>query len=160
MKKNIDIQELCLFQIDQILCGLDVSHIVEISTQVVITPVYATPEIIEGVANLRGQIVTILNLKKIFHLPTQSSENCNSHLLITNHSHHERVGILVDEVETIVPVDQSQYESTTPGIAEENKLFYSGVYKLDLGLVAILDLDSILDYATKICIDHEASAVI
>lgn len=137
------IRELCLFKINDFLCGLDIREIQEISIQHHLTPVHGADHFILGVANLRGTIVTVIDLRTKFGLPDSSHEDESKQILIVD-DHGEKAGLLVDEVETVIPVDPKSFESSISNTSNIPKKFFSGVYKLEGDLVALLNLEEIL----------------
>ncbi|MDA8133180.1 MAG: chemotaxis protein CheW, partial [Desulfobacteraceae bacterium] len=58
--------ELALFQIGDMLCGLDTRHVQEINHNFEITPVHRAPDYVRGVINLRGEIITVIDLHRKF----------------------------------------------------------------------------------------------
>ncbi|MDF2549517.1 MAG: hypothetical protein K0S07_584 [Chlamydiales bacterium] len=142
-KKKVGVEELCLFWLGEHVCGLDVKEVQEISTQTHITHVHKAPEAIRGVANLRGNIVTVVDLRKIFHLPKKADQSIFQILIVEDNK--EKVGILVDEVDSVIRVEPERLDTNLNGVASfQNTEFFYGVYKRKENLVTLLDLKKVL----------------
>lgn len=138
-----NIKELALFRIDDALFGIDIVHIQEINKNLSFTKIHDAQSYIKGVLNLRGQIVTIVDLRVKFNRDATSDDDSNRRMIIVNYL-NESVGFLVDSVDDIIHVDQSQLEESSTQMKGVNPDFFAGVYKLDSEIVIILDVDSIL----------------
>jgi purine-binding chemotaxis protein CheW len=136
------ISEMCLFRIDKLLCGLDIKKIVEISIKTHITPVHGASDYIKGVANLRGQIVTILDLRKKFNLPDMPDTVAPQILIINDGG--EKNGLLVDEVESVIDTQADNFDFSVNCIKGIDNIYYKGIYKMDNEIVMLLSLEDIL----------------
>jgi purine-binding chemotaxis protein CheW len=98
--------------------GLESSYIREVYPLKEITPLPCTPPFVLGIINLRGQILSVIDLKKFFNLPDQ---NLTLHKVIVVHTAEMELGILVDAVLGVraIPIDQIQSSLfSSSGIAE------------------------------------------
>jgi len=130
----------CSFRIGDRLCGIDVLHVREISTQVQSTPVPQAPPMIRGLVNLRSRIHLVADLRPIFDLP---SIECtpNSRLIIFKDRLAEGLGVLVDRVGDIVRASAEQIENTPAEADEPSPVadVVSNVCKLENELMLIID---------------------
>ena len=139
--------------------GLDIVLIREINRILDITPVPHSRTHIRGLINLRGQIVTILDLGVRLGLSrrdvTEESHNIilktSSELAATKHSNGQHlvtstdlVGFLVDAIGDVVEADEATIEPPSANVSEGEGRFLSGVIKTDSGLLVLLDLQEIL----------------
>ncbi len=124
------------------LCGLPVRAVRDVLGPQTITRVpLAAPEI-AGNLNLRGRIVTTIDLKKRLGLvAAESVKPCMS--VVTEHG-QELYALLVDRVLEVVAVRRAAIAPLPPTLASGWSRFGTGVYQLDEGLMIILDVDRVL----------------
>lgn len=154
-------KQFATFRLDEQLFGLDVLMVREINQQMDITPVQQSPEYVRGLINLRGRVVTIMDLGVRLGLPARlvgaDSHNVilktNAELAsIRNHQDGsedlstcaDAVGLLADAVGDVVDVDESQIEPPPASVGEISGRYLSGVVKLDGDLLVLLDVDNVL----------------
>lgn len=148
------------FHLGDRLFGLDLMVIREINRILDITPVPHGRGYVRGLINLRGQIVTIIDLAVRLGLPTppitEDSHNIilktegelaairqadSSNRLTTS---ADLVGFLVDAIGDVVEADESSIEPPSANVSEAEGRFLSGVVKTDAGLLVLLDIKEIL----------------
>jgi purine-binding chemotaxis protein CheW len=133
----------CTFRAGDRLCGIDVLHVREISTQVSSTPVPQAPAMIRGLVNLRSRIHLVADLRPVFGLaPVECTPD--SRLIIFKEGLAEGLGILVDQVGDIVGVSSEQIEPSPADAARESQAgpiahAVYGVCKLEDELMIIID---------------------
>ncbi|HBJ38154.1 MAG TPA: chemotaxis protein CheW [Planctomycetaceae bacterium] len=130
-------RQLVTFYADDFLLGVDIDYVQEISRQVELTPVPGAPESICGVINLRGDVVTVLNLHHLLGAKplTPGSSWCNLILSFGT----ERVGICVDRVSDICTVPENKIVDGPSNLRSLNSRYIEGVYLRDDAVVVILD---------------------
>jgi purine-binding chemotaxis protein CheW len=122
--------------------GLDTTHVQETVSVGKVTPVHRAPPYVHGVMNLRGKIVTVVNLGlKIGE--RRSLVSAASHVVIVSWF-AERVGLLVDGISDVIPVDRTRIEAAPTNVGEIQGRFLEGLYRDGERLVAVLDLDEVL----------------
>ena len=137
-----EIKELVLFNVDDLLCAIDISHIQEINKNLEFTKVYRAPDYVKGVLNLRGDIVTIIELRKKFQKKVMEL-NPNMRVIIVKYN-DENVGLLVDDVNDVIEVDPKRIEKSATNMKGVNANYFQGLYKLDDRIVVILNIEEIL----------------
>jgi purine-binding chemotaxis protein CheW len=122
--------------------GLEASQVQEVILVESNTVVYHAPAYVRGIINLRGKIVTVLDLeiKLGFESPPLGED---ARILIVEWN-HEQVGLLVEIVDEVITLDQEQVEPVPLNISEGLNRFLSGVYSGEGHLIGILDLDKVL----------------
>ena len=134
--------EILTFLLENETYGIDVKNIVEIVEKVEPVKVPLAPHYIEGISNLRGEIIPIVNLKKRFGSRKDSSM---STVVILSYR-EEKVGIMVDEVSGIVEIDESLLKRPSRNL---KKLippeFLKGVFSVGKVRYLLLDIDKILE---------------
>jgi len=145
------------FRLGDRLFGLDIMMIREINRILDITPVPHAREHIRGLINLRGQIVTILDLGLRLGLPRldigEESHNIilktNAELSAVQNSKNfttstDLVGFLVDAIGDVLEADDASIEPPSANVSEAESQFLSGVIKTDAGLLVLLDIREVL----------------
>ena len=150
---SMSADEYILFSVADTLCGLKISEVQEIKRVSEITPVHHAPPYVRGVINLRGQIVTILDICEKFNYQT-SEIDTNMRIVIVKHE-EESIGLLVDSIEDAITATQSQIAPPPSNINKIEGQYITGIYKTNDALIAILDKDRLLE---KECTDQNSSA--
>ncbi len=133
--------------------GVDISSVIEITEVGDISRIPEAPSFIQGLTNLRGQVIAVIDLAKQFGLVPQENLPESARIMVTEVS-GQKVGMLVDEVPEILKISRENIESTPELIQSEiRKDYISGVGKLGKNLIIILDLK-------KVLASHEVEEVI
>jgi purine-binding chemotaxis protein CheW len=134
--------ELATFYVGEALCGMDILKVQEINKLMEMTSVPQAPEYVMGILNLRGQIVTIVDLGKKLGL-TSTKRNDTSRNIIVN-SKGEYIGLLVSQISDVVEADWKKVEEPPANIGGVQGKFFKGVFKTESRLVGILDVERVL----------------
>ncbi len=147
------------FRLGDRLFGLDLMMIREINRILDITPVPHAKEHIRGLINLRGQIVTILDLGVRLGLERQEIIDTSHNIILKTTAElasvkhegrqpyttsNDLVGFLVDAIGDVVEADESTIEPPSANVSEAEGGFLSGVIKTDAGLLVLLDIHEVL----------------
>ncbi|MDI9369739.1 MAG: chemotaxis protein CheW [Synergistaceae bacterium] len=137
-------QQLVVFGLGNEEFGIDISSVMEIVKIQHITTVPQSMDFVEGIVNLRGVIVPIVDLNKKFMTAMHSNSDDAEMRIIVVHMAGQNIGIMVDAVSEILRVPDEAIEPTPPivssGISSD---FIKGVAKVDDRLIIFLDLDRI-----------------
>ncbi|MFA5906144.1 MAG: chemotaxis protein CheW [Desulfobacula sp.] len=134
--------ELALFQIGDMLCGLDTCHVQEINHNFEITPVHRAPDYVRGIINLRGEIVTVIDLHQKFGMPP--SEAHDDIQVVFVRYEEECVALLVDSIYDVVIANHFDICAPPSNVDGISGAFISGIYRMEKDLVIVLDLDELL----------------
>ena len=140
-KANTNI-ELATFYVGEALCGIDILNIQEINKQIEVTEVPQSAEYVTGVLNLRGRIVTVMDLGKKLGLSSIEMSKDNRNIIVD--SEDEQIGLLVDRISDVLIADSSQIELAPANIGNIQGKFFNGVYKTDKSLIGILNIEEVL----------------
>jgi len=135
-------RKLALFESGNLLCGLDIAHVQEINKNIAVTVVHRAPKYVCGVINLRGEIVTVVDLRTKFGFEPLA-QDAETQIVIVRQG-DENIGLLVDSVNDVVIADEKDIEPPPSNMAGVTGRFFKGIYKLEHGLVAILNIDELL----------------
>jgi purine-binding chemotaxis protein CheW len=134
--------ELATFYIGEALCGMDILNVQEINKLMDMTKVPQAPTYVTGILNLRGQIVTVVDLgKKLGLTSTELSESTRN--IIVN-SENEYIGLLVSSISDVVEAQWDKVEDPPANIGGVQGAFFKGVYKTQDRLIGILDVNKVL----------------
>ena len=124
--------------------GVDIGSVREISRVVDITRIPEAPTFIQGVINLRGQVIAVIDLAKHFGLTPQQKLSETAKIIVAEIK-GQTVGMLVDEVPEVLKIAQDNIEPAPELIQSKAKKDYiKGVGKLENRLIVLLDLEKIL----------------
>lgn len=129
--------QVCTFMIDGMWFGVDVTRVQEVLRYQEMTPVPLAPGVVAGLINLRGQIVTALDMRTQLDLPERDSTALPMNVVVRHDE--EVVSLLVDEIGDVVDVDEQSLEPPPETLAAHTKTLISGVYKLEQQLLLLLN---------------------
>jgi len=136
--------ELCTFFCKNYQFGIDILKVHEINKQVTLTMVPQAPECVLGLMNLRGRIVTIIDLSKKLGLSHNNNNEKETKIIIV-YSQDEYIGLLVDQVGDVVHVAIEKIEPPPVNINGLVKKYLTGVLKTDNSLIGVLNVDAVLN---------------
>ena len=134
--------ELATFYVGEALCGMDILNVQEINKLMEMTKVPQAPPYVTGILNLRGQIVTVIDLGKKLGL-TCLELNDSARNIIVN-SENEYIGLLVSSISDVVEAQWDKVEDPPANIGGLQGTFFKGVFKTKDRLIGILDVDRVL----------------
>ncbi|MCL4560665.1 MAG: chemotaxis protein CheW [Chloroflexi bacterium] len=139
--------QVVVFEVANEHFGVDIAAIEGILNLQPITQLPHAPEFIEGVTNLRGSIVPIIDLRKRFGLeqtpPTRETR------IVVAFLDQIKAGMIVDSVARVMRISDELIEPTPPMVATIDSAYIQGIAKLDGQLIIILDLKKVLDRSEK-----------
>jgi len=136
------IVELATFYIGDALCGMDILKIQEINKLMQMTKVPQAPEYVLGILNLRGQIVTIIDLGLKLGLGKTDITQDPRNIIVNSSGGH--VGLLVRKISDVVSADMEKKERAPANMRGIQSEYFNGVYKTDSHLIGILNIDKVL----------------
>lgn len=138
-------KQFCTFFVNGLFFGVEVLKVQEVIRYQDMTRVPLAPAMIQGLINLRGQIVTAIDLRRRLELVAHESEQLPMNVVVR--SDDGAVSLLVDEIGDVVEIQDDVYErppETLKGVARE---LVQGVYKLKERLLLILDTEKTVNLA-------------
>jgi purine-binding chemotaxis protein CheW len=140
-------QEYATFYVGTTLMGVDIQQLQEINRQMQLTPVPLASPTVRGVINLRGEVVTVMDLRVIMGLqPTEITSKTGNVIVKSN---GEQVALLVDRIADVVLADTDQLEPAPANVHGIEGRFFKGIYTLESELLVILDTEETL--ASEYC---------
>ena len=134
------------FAVDDRYVGVPVERVQEVLRAQPITPVPLSHDHIRGLLNLRGQIVTALDLRARLGLPVRGVGEPSANVIVMTDD--GPLSLLVDRLGDVVAVDDDAFEPPPDTLQTDTRRYIKGAYKLDDALLLDLDLDETLDVTT------------
>ncbi len=139
--------QYCTFWVDGLFFGVEVSGVQEVLRYQPLTVVPSAPEAVQGLINLRGQIVTALDLRCRLGLPPRPEDALPMNVIVR--SRGEVVSLLVDDIGDVITVDTSpgglEIEPTPANVPSTVQDVVSGVLALPDAILLVLDADRAAD---------------
>ena len=132
-------RQFCTFYLDGLYFGVEVEKVQEVIRYQAMTRVPLSPAVIAGLINLRGQIVTAIDLRSQLGL-AQSKRDCLPMNVVIRREDGP-ISLLVDEIGDVVEVDEKLFEHMPDTVDGHRREFIRGVYKLQDNLLLLLDTD-------------------
>lgn len=139
---SAEMLELATFYVGDALCGIDILNIQEINKQTDVTIVPQSAEYVKGVLNLRGKIVSVIDLGEKIGLSPITSHKDNRNIIVNSHDEH--IGLLVDRISDVMVADAKRIESPPANIGGIQGRYFEGVFKTDTSLIGILNIEEVL----------------
>ena len=134
--------QLVTFQLSEELYGIDIMDVKEIVTLQEIRALPNAPSYVEGLYNLRGEIIPIINLHKRFHLRKAQlgeDETLLSGFIIIDLD-GMKLGVIIDKVERVIPIDYTEIQAPPQMISGIGAEYIQGVVNQKNGYLIILDI--------------------
>jgi len=131
--------QFCTFYLDGLLFGVELKGVQEVIHSLDMTQVPLAPAVVSGLINLRGQIVTAVDLRRRLELKPAPAE---LHIMnVVVRSDDGAVSLLVDEIGDVVEVEESTFEPPPETLRGTIRTMILGVHKLDDRLMHVLDIE-------------------
>jgi purine-binding chemotaxis protein CheW len=132
-------RQLCTFYLQELLFGVEVEKVQEVIRYQEMTRIPLSPAVIAGLINLRGQIVTAIDLRHQLDLPARGDDQLPMNVVIRRDD--GPISLLVDEIGDVVEVEEQSFEDAPDTLHAQGRKFIRGVYKLKEQLLLLLDTD-------------------
>jgi len=160
LKKDMDAKEvlqLVTFRLGKEEFSMDILKVQEIIRHMDLTRVPRTPDFVDGVINLRGRVIPVLDLRKRFGLP--ADERTNDTRIIVVDVDNRTVGLKVDAVSEVLRLPADTVEPPPSLVTGIESDYIKGVGKLDGRLIILLDVAKILTRTEKDALGNVLNAV-
>jgi len=134
--------QLVSFHIEEEEFAVDILNIQGINRMMNITRVPNTPAFVEGIINLRGQVIPVVNLRKRLGFPPKEPDKATR--IIVVEIGKRIIGFIVDSVNEVLRINSSITEPPPPMVAGVDSEYITAVGKLEDRLLILLDLQKVL----------------
>ena len=149
-------QQFCTFKLDKLFFGVDVLQVQEVIRYQTMTTVPLASRVVQGLINLRGQIVTAVDLRRRLDLKDRPSDRPPMNVVIRTDD--GAVSLLVDEIGDVIEVTDETLEAPPPTIQGVARDLITGVYKLENQLLLVLDLEKAITIPKSEAVDEAEEA--
>lgn len=132
-------RQFCTFFLNGEMFGIDVLNIQEVMRFQETTAVPLAPPVIRGLLNLRGSIVSTVDLRRRFGMPHLAGDALPMNIVTQTGT--GLASFLVDRIGEVIEVDEAAFETPPETLAGEARHLIDGVYKLASGLLLILNVE-------------------
>ena len=147
---------LLVFTLDDWRCALELSTIERVYRAVAVTPLPDAPDIVQGIVNVRGVVLPVVDIRRRFRLP-EKNQTPDDRLIIA-HSTGRLVALVVDDVTDVVECAEKDITSASaiaPGLE-----YVEGVARLKDGMILIHNLARFLSLEEKAVLEQALGAVV
>ncbi|MGA2739899.1 MAG: chemotaxis protein CheW [Bryobacteraceae bacterium] len=141
-------REYATFFVDGLFFGIDVLQVQEVLRYQEMTQVPLAPAVIQGLINLRGQIVTAVDMRGRLKLRSRPDGQTPMNTVVRT-KEGAAVSLLVDEIGDVVEVDSETFEPVPDSVDPAARDLLQGVYKLKGRLLLVLDTEKTIDIAAN-----------
>ena len=147
VKKAVEDLQAVVFMLNKSYYGVPILQVQEIVKMTEITEIPNTPDFVQGIVNLRGKIIPIIDMRKRFGLP-EEEVNENWKILILK-SDDVLFGVMVDQISEVEKVPATLIEKPPKIVAGVNGKFINAIAKMENRLLILLDIGKILSDEEK-----------
>lgn len=136
------LQKYCTFYLEKYYFGIEVEQVQEIIRFQEITPVALAPEVVKGLINLRGQIVTAVDLRRLLELPDRSEEEVPMNIVVR--TPHGAFSLLADRIGDVLELADASFESPPENLTGMARELIQRTYKLEGTLLLTMAIEKVV----------------
>jgi purine-binding chemotaxis protein CheW len=140
--------QFCTFYLDGLLFGIELRRVQEVLRYVGMTSVPLAPSVVSGLINLRGQIVTAIDLRRRLDLEARPHDAQPMNVVVRTDD--GSVSLLVDEIGDVVEVQEDSFEPPPETLHGPVRSVIFGIHKLDNRLLHVLDMERACEIAERL----------
>jgi len=141
----VEKQQFSTFVVDNLFFGIEVEKVQEVLRYQEMTRVPLAPPVVQGLINLRGQIVTAIDLRRRMDLRARGETELPMNVVVRTNG--GAVSLLVDDIGDVVDVEDSSFETPPDTLKSDIRALIRGVHKLQGRLMHVLETEKVLDLA-------------
>ncbi len=138
-------RQIVAFSLGSETYGVDIGQVREIIPMQKIVPVPRAPEFVEGIINLRGKVIPVLDLRK--HFGFEKKERDGNQKIVLSEAGGENIGVIVDSVSSVLRIPEDFVEPPASVITGDKVEYIRGIAKVNDSLIVLLDLTRIISDA-------------
>ncbi len=141
------LEDFVSFYVGDQMFGIPVLKVQDILTPDSIASIPLAPPEVKGSINLRGRIVTVIDVRVLLGLENTDEVKGTGNMGVTVEHGHDLYTLLVDRIGDVVGLSNESYEKNPATLDPKWREFSMGVYRLESSLMVVLDIDQMLDLA-------------
>jgi purine-binding chemotaxis protein CheW len=146
--------QIVVFELGSEHFGIEIAKVESIIKMQAITQLPHVPSFVEGVTNLRGKVLPVIDLRKCFGLLAKEADK-SSRVIVVNIEQTE-AGMIVDGVSEVLTIPEGAVEVAPAITSTVDSAFITGIAKLDRRLVILLDLNRVLSGEERLSLQEVA----
>lgn len=143
---NTNTKQFSTFYLGDRLFGIDVMQVQEVTKALPITPIPLSPRFVRGLMNLRGQLATAIELRRLFQLADSVPDQAMN--VVCRHD-GVLLSFLVDRIGDVIEVENAHFEPAPDTVPEQVRKFMQGVYKTPGQLLSIIEVSRITQFLNQ-----------
>jgi len=140
-----DQEDFVTFIVAGQLFGIPIFQVRGVLSPETIASIPLAPPEVKGSINLRGRIVTVIDVRLRLGMTKRAADDDSKGVAVTVECQHELYGLLVDRVGDVIGISKDSFERNPGTLGANWKEFANGIYRLEKGLMVVLDVDHLLD---------------
>lgn len=133
-----------IFKLNSEYYGINIKSVTAIENMENVTRIPNSPDYVKGVINLRGEVITLIDLKEKLKI-ARSEEDANSRVIVVS-TEEIVAGLVVDTSSEVIDIDPQDIDNISEDEENVTLMYAQGIGKVDGGLIILLDLAKILEY--------------
>ncbi|WP_372995558.1 chemotaxis protein CheW [Lutispora sp.] len=141
-------RQYVIFKLEDEEYGVDIKNVREITVNKTTTRIPNTPDFIDGVINIRGDTIPIIDLKKRFNIAEKEINGKAKRIIIVN-VEDKLVGFIVDDASQVIRINTDDIENPPEILTGINRSYISGIGKVNERIIVLIDLERLLSYKER-----------
>lgn len=134
---------IVIARVDRLLLGFNVADVYEVFSSDAVLPVPLTAPMVRGLINLRGEVVTVIDVRTMLRAPPRLENEQPIHLVVRHK--REFLSLEVDEVLEVATVTQNQYAARPDSLNDVARRFADGIVQRERDLVMVVNVEQLFD---------------
>jgi len=143
--------QLVVFMLNEEEFACDINNVREVVKMLKVTPLPKSIDFVEGVINMRGEVIPVIDLRKRFGM--DEAERNDANRIIIAEVEDQMFGLIVDSVSEVARIPNDQVQDAPNQVAGGRTELIAGVGKIDERMLIILDIDRILSTEEKVALE-------
>ncbi len=148
--------QLVVFMLNEEEFACDINNVREVVKMLKVTPLPKSIDFVEGVINMRGEVIPVIDLRKRFGM--DEAERNDANRIIIAEVEDQMFGLIVDSVSEVARIPNDQVQDAPNQVAGGRTELIAGVGKIDERMLIILDIDRILSTEEKVALEDISQA--
>lgn len=165
-------RQITTFNLGATRIGIDILLVKEVYRHMSITPIPDSPPQLKGLMNLRGRVVTVIDLNVCLNRPSTENIDTSRLLVLKTDEEIEKyktggflenvvlgddiVGLLIDQMDDVINIEDSDIFPAPPNLDDVEEILIEGVIKQEGQLIIILDVNALLEKIMEVCDSTQA----